>query len=58
VLLSKEAFSDVVQGGTLVENGMPGFPELSDSALEQLRHYIRAKARGLTVGPDGTVQDK
>jgi quinohemoprotein ethanol dehydrogenase len=58
VLLSKEAFSDVVQGGTLVENGMPGFPELSDSALEQLRHYIRAKARGLTVGPDGTVQGK
>ncbi len=55
VPLSRDRFAAVVRGGALVEGGMPGFPELTDAQLDQLRHYIRAKARGMTPAPGGPV---
>lgn len=45
VLLSAAAFAAIVRDGTLVSRGMPQFAELSDTQLESLRHYVRAKAR-------------
>jgi quinohemoprotein ethanol dehydrogenase len=45
VLLSAAGFAAIVRGGALVSRGMPQFAELSDTQLESLRHYVRAKAR-------------
>jgi len=45
VLLSAEGFAAIVRDGTLLSRGMPRFAELSDSQLDALRHYVRAKAR-------------
>ena len=55
VPLSKDNFAAIVRGGALVERGMPSFPEFTDAELDQLRHYIRAKARGMTFGPGGAI---
>ncbi|MDI1295994.1 MAG: PQQ-binding-like beta-propeller repeat protein, partial [bacterium] len=38
------AFAAVVHDGALVANGMPRFEEFDATALEGLRHYIRARA--------------
>jgi quinohemoprotein ethanol dehydrogenase len=46
VPLSRQRFAAVVRDGALIARGMPGFPELSDAQLDELRHYIRGKARG------------
>ena len=54
--LANEAFAAVVRGGTLLESGMPQFPELTDTELEQLQHYIRARARGFVVGENGKLK--
>jgi len=43
--LDSLAFSKVVHGGALRDRGMPQFPELSESELDALRHYVRSKAR-------------
>ncbi len=48
VLLSASGFAAIVRGGALVRRGMPQFAELSDTELESLRHYVRAKAREAT----------
>jgi len=45
VLLSAESFAAIVRDGALVSRGMPRFAELSDSQLDSLRHFVRAKAR-------------
>jgi quinohemoprotein ethanol dehydrogenase len=45
VLLSAESFAAIVRDGALVSRGMPRFAELSDSQLNSLRHFVRAKAR-------------
>ena len=45
IVLSDGAFADVVREGTLLENGMPAFPTLSDAHLEALQHYLRQRAR-------------
>ena len=45
IVLADGAFEDVVREGTLLENGMPSYPALSDAHLEALRHYIRQRAR-------------
>jgi quinohemoprotein ethanol dehydrogenase len=49
--LNKESFATVVRGGSLVARGMPQFAELTDDQLENLRHYIRGKARGMSFMP-------
>ena len=48
--LSPPAFAQVVRGGILQTNGMPAYPEITDSELEALRHYLRARARESLAG--------
>ena len=45
--LSPEAFSSIVHDGSLIEQGMPHFHEMSPADLAALRQYIRAKAAEL-----------
>lgn len=45
IILSDVAFEAVLRKGTLVERGMPAFPDLSNRHLEALQHYIRQRAR-------------
>jgi quinohemoprotein ethanol dehydrogenase len=45
VPLSADAFKTIVQGGALMSRGMPPFEEYSDADLENLRHYLRERAR-------------
>jgi quinohemoprotein ethanol dehydrogenase len=45
VPLSAEEFAHVVRDGALLARGMPGFPELTPAQLDELRHFIRQKAR-------------
>jgi quinohemoprotein ethanol dehydrogenase len=45
VPLVESAFEHIVREGGLLQQGMPSYAELSDVELEQLRHYIRTRAR-------------
>ena len=45
VPMSANAFKTIVQGGALMSRGMPPFDELSDADLENIRHYLRERAR-------------
>lgn len=47
IVLTQEAFAEVVRGGALVPNGMPRFEEFSDAELKELRQYIRSRAAEL-----------
>lgn len=42
--LNKEAFASVVRDGSLNQNGMPSFPDITEEQLEELRHFIRKRA--------------
>jgi quinohemoprotein ethanol dehydrogenase len=42
-ILSDEGFDQVVRRGALVPQGMPDFPEFSDTQLADLRQYLRDK---------------
>ncbi|MET0660127.1 MAG: PQQ-dependent dehydrogenase, methanol/ethanol family [Steroidobacteraceae bacterium] len=55
VPLTMAAFKTIVQGGGLLERGMPRYDELSDADLEDLRHFIRRQARDPNVGPKKLV---
>jgi quinohemoprotein ethanol dehydrogenase len=44
VVLDAAAFRDVVKQGALQQQGMPRFGEFDDASLDDLRHYIRARA--------------
>lgn len=44
----RDAFKAVVHGGALVSRGMPSFPEIPDDELEDIRQYIRVRAKQLT----------
>lgn len=44
VPLNASSFEQIVRKGALVDRGMPAFQDLDDTALEALRHYIRAEA--------------
>ena len=44
VVLSAEAFDEVVRKGGRRARGMPSYSNLSDNQLEALRHFIRAQA--------------
>jgi quinohemoprotein ethanol dehydrogenase len=50
VPLSAEAFTHVVRDGSLLERGMPTFPELDDGQLQALQHFLRQKARDAAAG--------
>jgi len=45
VLLSLAATKAVVRDGAKLPQGMPQFPEFTDTQIEGLQHYIRARAR-------------
>jgi quinohemoprotein ethanol dehydrogenase len=45
--MDKSAFAAVVRGGALVPAGMPSFPDYDDQRLEDVRHYLRSRARDL-----------
>lgn len=51
MVLSAEAFDDVVRGGTRRALGMPSFGNLSDNQVSELRHYIREQAE-LALGEE------
>ena len=44
MVLDAASFATVVRDGALVERGMPGFEELEDGELEDVRHYLRGEA--------------
>ncbi|MCK9564092.1 MAG: PQQ-binding-like beta-propeller repeat protein, partial [Bacteroidales bacterium] len=44
MILSAEGFRAVVVDGALTSRGMPPSPQLSDEALEDIRHYLRLRA--------------
>jgi quinohemoprotein ethanol dehydrogenase len=43
--LDRDAFRTILSEGALQMNGMPSYPELTSQDLEDLRHYIRQRAR-------------
>ena len=45
VPLSADAFKAIVRDGALLNRGMPVFSEMNNEQLEELRHYIRERAR-------------
>lgn len=49
IVLSQEAFADVVTGGSRQAMGMPPFSELSEDDLLALRHYIRHQAEAASA---------
>jgi len=44
VVVTKEAFADVLHSGSRRPRGMPSYENLSDAQLEALQHYIRQQA--------------
>ncbi|MGR4863084.1 PQQ-dependent dehydrogenase, methanol/ethanol family [Caulobacter sp. LARHSG274] len=44
VIHDEAAMHAIVKNGALKLNGMPAFPQLSDSAIEDIRYYLRAVA--------------
>lgn len=44
MVLDSASFAAVVRDGALVERGMPGFEELEDGELDDVRHYLRGEA--------------
>ena len=44
IVLSADAFAEVVRNGALRSRGMPSYANLSDEHLEMLRHFIRQQA--------------
>ena len=44
ILLDQQAFYSIVRDGALVSRAMPSHPDISDTDLESIRHYIRQQA--------------
>ncbi|WP_068094347.1 PQQ-dependent dehydrogenase, methanol/ethanol family [Novosphingobium rosa] len=56
IAMDAAAFRSVLHDGLLAPRGMPQFEELSDAEIEDLRHYIRQRARErLAASPAPTV---
>ena len=56
IVLSEEAFADVVRDGILAERGMPEFADWTDRQLLAIRHYIRSSAENppsIAAGSEG-----
>jgi quinohemoprotein ethanol dehydrogenase len=51
IALDVDAFRAVVHDGLLSERGMPQFEELGDGEIEDLRHYVRERARERLAAP-------
>jgi quinohemoprotein ethanol dehydrogenase len=52
----RTAFAQIVRGGALQVRGMPKFGELSDTELDDIAYYLRARAAQLRSG-DATDAD-
>jgi quinohemoprotein ethanol dehydrogenase len=50
LILSADAFRRVVQGGALLEQGMPRFEEVSSVEIESIRQYLRWRAHATHLG--------
>ncbi len=48
IIGSNLAFEAIVRDGSLINNGMPVFAEISDEQLLALRHYVRQQAQQAT----------
>lgn len=48
IILSAEGFKTILKEGTLKLAGMPGFPHLSDEQIEEIRYFLRARAKQTT----------
>ena len=55
VVLSHEAFSEVVRGGARRDRGMPSYETLSDDQLQTLQHYLREQAELALAGSSGAI---
>ena len=53
IVLSQSAFEEVVRDGARSEFGMPPFPDLTDQAMESIRHYIRSAAERPATESEG-----
>ena len=49
-ILSAEAFHAIAKEGALKQQGMPPFRDLSDAQVEDIRQYVRMKAREVGAG--------
>lgn len=49
-ILSAEAFHAIAREGALQRQGMPPFRDLSDAMVEDIRQYVRMKAREVGTG--------
>lgn len=54
ITFNSTIFEQVVRSGLFQTSGMPGFPELSEDAVEDIRHYVRARADELRQKPGTT----
>ena len=54
IVLSDEAFANVVRDGGRRIKGMPSFENLSDQQLHALQHYIREQAELQLNGDKGS----
>jgi len=50
LVVSREAFVDVVKNGAKMNNGMPRFVDFDDADITGLLHYIRSQARKAARG--------
>ncbi len=48
--LDRQAFSEVVRGGALIERGMPRYDQFTEEQVEQIWHYVRQEARRAKTG--------
>lgn len=53
-ILSGEAFHAITKGGALRQQGMPPFRDLSDANIEDIRQYVRMKAREADLAKRGS----
>ena len=51
MIVDANAFRTVVKEGTLKLNGMPPSPQLNDEQVEQIRYYLRARAKQAPANP-------
>jgi len=45
IIVDKDAFRAVVKDGAFKLSGMPPFPQLADKQVEDIRYYLRARAK-------------
>lgn len=54
IVLSRDAFMEVLLGGGLLQNGMPRFSDFTELQADALRHYIRSQVPPVEESGAGT----